>query len=253
MKECTNPKIGKMLALYEFESLTPEEKEKFEQHLLQCDFCFREVYEFSPAVDIIRENIDEFHKAVSIKQPIFAKIKFALFSFFADIYPFSKKKTKRKPRDFLIPGFASIMACVLIILIFKPKFIYNPVVITDKGKPQKIVLHDPEEMEAKATMEEIHRKINVVLSEDKKEIVITWQEIAETQFYNVYLIQNGEKKRLTPSAGIQETSFVFNADILHFDKKYILQVSGKLKQGGDFKITKEFVINKISNNKKQIF
>ena len=244
MRKCSDPEIGQKIGLYEFDCLSHEEKEKFEQHLLECDACFQELYEFSPAVEVIQENINEFRKAVKIKKPVFEKVRLMVSSFFGDIYPFSRKRIRKKPKDFLIPAFASVMVCVLIILIFKPGFVYQPIVKTDNGKPQKIVLHEPEEMEAKSTMEKISEEINVKLSEDKEKIVIMWKEITEAEFYNIDLTKDSEKKRLTPPAGIQETSFAFNADLLHFDTKYILQVSGKLKYGGDFKITKEFVKKK---------
>ena len=43
MGGCINPSLGKLLHAYELKSLSPEETEQFELHLLECDYCFNEV------------------------------------------------------------------------------------------------------------------------------------------------------------------------------------------------------------------
>jgi hypothetical protein len=43
MGGCINPSLGKLLHAYELKSLTPDETERFELHLLECDYCFNEV------------------------------------------------------------------------------------------------------------------------------------------------------------------------------------------------------------------
>jgi hypothetical protein len=43
MGRCINPSLGKLLHAYELKSLSPQEEEQFELHLLECDYCFNEV------------------------------------------------------------------------------------------------------------------------------------------------------------------------------------------------------------------
>ncbi|MDW7681146.1 MAG: hypothetical protein SCK70_11315, partial [bacterium] len=73
MKKCIDSNIGRLIARYEFELLTANEKNEFEEHVLKCDYCFRELYEFSPAVKIIKENRLQFQKAVTAKVSFYEK------------------------------------------------------------------------------------------------------------------------------------------------------------------------------------
>jgi hypothetical protein len=43
MDRCTNPEIGNWIHAYELRQLTEEENEKFEIHLMECDYCFHQV------------------------------------------------------------------------------------------------------------------------------------------------------------------------------------------------------------------
>lgn len=47
MNKCTNPKLGTMLHAYELKALNESDSEKFELHLLECDFCFNELSSFN--------------------------------------------------------------------------------------------------------------------------------------------------------------------------------------------------------------
>lgn len=244
-KECTNPEIGRMIALYEFDRLSPEDKEKFEAHLLECDVCFQDLYEFSPAVEVMQENIKEFRKAVEVKKTIRERIHEKVFSFFQEVWPFYGKLVKKKPgrKRGLIPVLVGAMIVVLMILIFKPRFLYPPI-SKDKSKPQRIVIHEPEEMESKATMEKMSEQINVQLSEDKEKIVIVWNKVAGAQFYHVYLIENGMERQLTPETGLRETSLSFPAKEIKFNTNYVLKISYKRKDGARIHLTKEFMLKK---------
>jgi len=47
MKKCTNSKLGSLLHAYELKTLSGEEIEQFEIHLLECEYCFDEVQSFA--------------------------------------------------------------------------------------------------------------------------------------------------------------------------------------------------------------
>ncbi len=48
MNVCTDKDTGKMLHAYELQTLTDDEQNSFEQHLLCCDYCHSKVKEFLP-------------------------------------------------------------------------------------------------------------------------------------------------------------------------------------------------------------
>ena len=54
--KCIDQKTGRLIVRYELNLLSPEEKEQFENHLLRCDSCFRDLYSFSPILDIMQEQ-----------------------------------------------------------------------------------------------------------------------------------------------------------------------------------------------------
>ena len=54
--KCSEPKIGKLISIYEFGQLTEDKKNAFENHLLECDYCFQSLFEMSPVVEEIQKN-----------------------------------------------------------------------------------------------------------------------------------------------------------------------------------------------------
>lgn len=73
------------------------------------------------------------------------------------------------------------------------------------------------------------RGMKVDLSKDKKDILLTWPEVDGAEFYHIDLMQGGERKRITPAVGIQETSFSYPVQNLVINAKYIWEISGKMK------------------------
>jgi len=53
---CKDQDIGKLIGGYELGLLTDEEKQQFENHLLECDYCFQSLYEMAPIANLIREE-----------------------------------------------------------------------------------------------------------------------------------------------------------------------------------------------------
>ena len=62
---CMNKKIGKLLFLYEFDKLSSKEKELFEAHLLDCDYCFQQLHDLAPVVTKMRDNPYAFYPALT--------------------------------------------------------------------------------------------------------------------------------------------------------------------------------------------
>jgi hypothetical protein len=53
---CKDEDIGKLIGSYELGILTEDEKQQFEDHLLDCDHCFQSLYSAAPLVSLIREK-----------------------------------------------------------------------------------------------------------------------------------------------------------------------------------------------------
>lgn len=53
---CTDQDIGKLLGSYELGLLSEEERRHFENHLLECEYCFQSLYETAPIANLMREG-----------------------------------------------------------------------------------------------------------------------------------------------------------------------------------------------------
>jgi tetratricopeptide (TPR) repeat protein len=59
MNPCTDEKLGHLIALYETENLSEKERIRFEEHMLDCEFCRRELAEMHTALSLMQEQRDE--------------------------------------------------------------------------------------------------------------------------------------------------------------------------------------------------
>ncbi len=248
---CINPKIGEMISRYEFNLLTHEERENFEIHLTQCDACFQDLYENTPAMQIINENMNEFHQAVKIQDSKYKQVWQNINSTMVNIFP--------KPARIAIPVLAMAVVVFFIITFFYPfnSFQINQQLTSASDSLKKNTPYIPEIMESKAAIAKIdstfrilllntdefeNRVINMEFSEDKKNIELTWNKGAEIEIYHVYLIENGKSMTMTSLAGIKDTTFTLPARQLKLNTKYILEVSAKV--GNSIKLQQRFEIIK---------
>jgi len=268
MKKCTDPQIGQMIGRYEFGLLSPEEKEEFEMHCLKCDSCYQELYEFSPVVETIKENISDFQKAVAMKKTVLQRLLEILSPILdlLDRYLRQPILALPKPLQPAIPAVVMAVAIVLIVLVAMPE--KQPVSIVDSNitdenisqrQPQRVTLHEPEVMELKGMIETDSsskdsktQKINldniltasmqVALSEDNKYLVFSWTRIDSIKYYHIDLIDGEAKTRITPKEGIHANNFQYPAKGIEPDKPYVWELSGEMANGIRFKVWKEFVL-----------
>jgi tetratricopeptide (TPR) repeat protein len=59
MNPCTDEKLGHLIALYETENLSEKERIRFEEHMLDCEFCRRELAEMNGAFSLMQAQRDE--------------------------------------------------------------------------------------------------------------------------------------------------------------------------------------------------
>lgn len=53
---CKDQEIGKLIGGYELGLLNDEEKQQFENHLLECEYCFQSLYRGAPITSLIHEE-----------------------------------------------------------------------------------------------------------------------------------------------------------------------------------------------------
>jgi hypothetical protein len=53
---CTDRDIGKLIGSFELGLLSDQEKLRFENHLLECEYCFQDLYRTAPLAALIREG-----------------------------------------------------------------------------------------------------------------------------------------------------------------------------------------------------
>ena len=72
--KCIDKRMKKLVSLYQFNMLGEEEKFSVEDHLLECDACFEEVYRLCPVVEIVAEKPEFFLNALQPKVSIAMRI-----------------------------------------------------------------------------------------------------------------------------------------------------------------------------------
>src|SRR5690348_741718 len=55
---CLSPKLSELVTPYCFGEMAEADREHFEQHLLDCDVCWREVRRLSQTIGVMRTNFD---------------------------------------------------------------------------------------------------------------------------------------------------------------------------------------------------
>jgi hypothetical protein len=53
---CTDQNVGKLIGSYELGLLSEEERHQFENHLLECEYCFQSLYETAPIANLMRDG-----------------------------------------------------------------------------------------------------------------------------------------------------------------------------------------------------
>lgn len=56
--KCTNRRLGKLIALYEFGALDESQRSAFLDHLIECEHCYSEVYSLEPVMSEFRSHRD---------------------------------------------------------------------------------------------------------------------------------------------------------------------------------------------------
>jgi len=85
MDKCTDPDIGRLIHAYELNGLSAEERELFEVHLLDCEYCFKEVRQMEVVSDLLNADADvkyafgEAKTDLSLKTSFWSRLKSMFF------------------------------------------------------------------------------------------------------------------------------------------------------------------------------
>ncbi|MBC8184541.1 hypothetical protein H8E88_25885 [candidate division KSB1 bacterium] len=247
MNKCIDFEKGRLIGRYEFNLLTPGEKEEFEEHILKCDFCFRELYEFSPAVKLMKENLKQFKKTMTGKLTFYEKIK----SYVPNFIP--------EPVKPAIPALGFVFVAIIFLSTIWP--IVKPSLITHQKdvQPSKIVLQDAEEMAQKGDIEklnevdssvvnfllpelikEISESMNISFSRNGDSLIFSWHKIEAAKSYHISLVFKDDTILLTPTQGISDSMFIYASNNDYLEKIDSWELKAYLFNGSILKIQKKF-------------
>ncbi len=137
-------------------------------------------------------------------------------------------------------GLAGVAAAVILFMLFLPESpvenfsLGNRLVIFDNG-PLGFV------NEGK-TME--YQGMSVALSEEGEQLIFTWPKIPEALFYEITLIEDGQRRTITPLGGALENTFAFPAREVKPGVRYVWELSGRRKDQKNFMAKAGFMLKR---------
>lgn len=249
MSKCIDAKVGKMIGRYEYNKLSNEEREEFENHLLQCNFCFRELYEMSHAVETINGNISVFRKAIAFKKEVFQPVVKKIYS----IFP----QTLKPAIPLIVVVTTIILAFIISLQFIRP----NSHVNITEFEMKNNILKEPEEIENKATIKEyaisdsgyvilsmaelmnkLRQSMQIKYIDDDQNIIFMWAAIKEVEYFQIYLIENNQRKHITYKEVIKDTSFKYPVNNLKPQIINFWELDAIFKTGSKIKVKKKFIL-----------
>jgi hypothetical protein len=127
-------------------------------------------------------------------------------------------------------GLAGVAAAVILFMLFLPGppvenfSLGNRLVIFDNG-PLGFV-NEGETVE--------YSGMSVALSEEGEQLIFTWPEVPEALFYEITLIEAGQRRTITPLGGALENTFAFPTREVKPGARYVWELSGRRKDKKNF-------------------
>jgi len=226
------------MAAFVENSLNKKDREHIQKHLQECPECFEnlaclrksikelEIIKFQPTP----EELIAKAKELAIKPEGFSR---KVYSWIIErLSEWSEKAVNIENAvsslfrwKIAIPTFAVAAVAIMMILILQPSppiknySMGNQLIISEMG-----LLGFVGEREVLE-----YSGMKVFLSEDEENIIFTWPAIAGAKFYHIDLIINEKRQRITPTLGIQDTSFSYPAQDIKLNTRYAWEILGKLE------------------------
>lgn len=257
-KKCTDPAVGRLLARYEFGKVTEEEKKAFEQHLLECEACYKEFYSFQPVTEIIKNNIHQFQKAAGSRKGFIFIIKENIVTAIKNVW--DGYLSLPQPVKVAVPGIAVVlMVLIVYTLSFRPHF-RNYELVVQTGSIQS-VLHPPEHIESKAYGDSIgsadlndisesksiaelfRKKMYIEKNFERRALVFRWPRVSDIDHYEYHLSLVKNQKMISPVTTVQDTLFMYPIENIPKKQKIMWYLNVYLKNERKYTFTKKFTIN----------
>lgn len=215
--ECCNKTIGEKLNYFEFGLLSGSEKERFEEHLLECDVCFQSVYETLPAMQTIAAFKSEFLTAAAVAPSQLERTQ----QRFIDIVETLIAGARFDESLFSIfkPAIAVAAIALVAVLLISPEIIFqsdspgnrNQLVVEYSISDNKISGSVPQD--ANATLSEMESQsgknaLKLHFEKHTQTLTVQWFSRTGIDHYNVFLVTGDEQQQLTREGGIRDTTFV---------------------------------------------
>lgn len=120
---CTDQETGKLITLYELGKLREDQQERFEQHLMDCDFCLQELQALSPTIAALRNQREELVLALHNSGVSYAAQKRALLASRHPVRFSLWKRISEMVEDLVIPRElipAVVVTAALVFLLIIP-------------------------------------------------------------------------------------------------------------------------------------
>ncbi|MFO7891277.1 MAG: zf-HC2 domain-containing protein [bacterium] len=256
--KCTDPEIGHLLARYEFGKLTPQEKKKFEKHLLECEACYKEYYSFLPVTETIKNNIEDFREAVRSREHFVMRVKDKIVAVVKNCI--DNVNSMPRPARVIIPGFAAAVIVLMVYFFSSPGPLNDFSLIVNKSS-EKSIVHPPESIKSKAYGDSISdsklssqaerddftesfmKKMFIKKNIERRALVFQWPYMPQADYYQCYLKRVKDEKIITSAKTLTDTLFMYPIESIPKNQTIQWNLDVYYKDGNKFLFTKEFKIN----------
>lgn len=137
-------------------------------------------------------------------------------------------------------GLAGVAAAVILFMLFLPG---SPVENFSLGNRLMIFDNGPLGFVNEGETVE-YQGMSVALSEEGEQFIFTWPEIPEALFYEIALIEAGQRRTITPLGGAVENTFAFPTREVKPGVRYVWELSGRRKDQKNFMTKAGFALNR---------
>ena len=232
--ECCNKTISENLNYFEFGLLSGSEKERFEEHLLECDACFQSVYETLPAMQTIAAFKSEFLAAATVAPSVLEQGQQRFIDFIETLI--AGARFEESLFSIFKPAMVVAAIALVAVLLISPEIIFqsdstgnrNQLVVEDTISDNKISGSVPQD--ANATLREMEsqsgkKTLRLHFEKQSQTLTVQWFNRTGIEHYNVFLVTGDEQQQLTPEGGIRDTTFVIPYAKFSENQSYSIRIT----------------------------
>lgn len=229
-EKCSQPQLGKLIDQYQFGLLSEDQTKAFENHLLDCDKCMQEYFDFNAITDILKENKSEF--LAVLNKPSKA-------GFWNNLMNRASQLLSQSRISLASPGYITAVAMAVVLLLVGWLAILGPqqqhpvaAGLSDSLDTEHVLspgIDTPEH--AQGNISAIKNRM-VTVSEAGDSVVLQWSAAAREATYHIWEHATTGIRRLTPATGIDSARWAVPKAALENNTTYELSVIS-LSETGD--------------------